>query len=168
MSGPLPDFDGVWRPGGVGRPAELVPVMRPFRLRNKGFMLVGCRAFTWNGVQYDMYVIRRQRGGGWKVLNFVTQGERDMAAVNYGRDRFYVHRLVAYNTRCAPRTRQPWWNPLSRPWPRTRTEVHHHHRTMHAPPREPWRCSMRLAMVVWLKDEHREWHRLHPGVDWPF
>ena len=106
-------------------------------------------------------------GGGWKVLNFVTQGERDMAAVNYGRDRFYVHRLVAYNTRCAPRTRQPWGNPLNRAWPRTRTEVHHH-RTLHAPPREPWRCSRRLAMVVWLKDEHCEWHRLHPGVDWPF
>ena len=173
MSGPLPDFGGLWLPGGVGAPAVVVPVQRPNVLRGRGLQLVSKAAFTWTGVVYDMFVVQRQSQGWWKVVQFVKQGERDMAAVWCGGKKWYVHRLVAFNTACPPATRGAWddprrWgNPRGLPWPWRRSEVHHH-QSLRAPRRYPWRDSKRRNMVVMWASEHREWHGrpCNAGIDY--
>jgi hypothetical protein len=65
-------------------------------LRSRNLRVVGCRAFTWNGIIYDCFVVDGEvgdGGGGGEILQFVTQGARGMAAVTGGK--VYVHRLVS-------------------------------------------------------------------------
>ena len=44
------------------------------------------------GCKYDMFIINAER----KVVSWVRQGERRVAAVQYDGRRYYVHRLAAY------------------------------------------------------------------------
>ena len=156
MSGPLPAFGLVWAPG-VGPPPLVVRITRPSRLRGHGLRLVGCRAFTWGPSMYDMFVV----DGTGRVLPFIAQGVRGMAAINVGGRRYYLHRLVAYNTASPPRSPRPWGNAQGRPW--TGTHVHHYPDALR-PRRPPWADSRRQRMVVWTAAAHRDWHRAHPHV----
>ena len=132
-------------------------VRTPQRLQRHGLTLIGCRAFTWGPSIYDMLVVDR-RG---IVLAFVPQGERGLAAVNVMRQRYYVHRLVAYNIAAGLGPRGAFGNPRRLPW----TGSHVHHRPDPLRPRQPpWGNSQRVNMIVWTRREHVDWHRAHGHV----
>ena len=75
------------------------------------------------------------------------QGVRGMAAVCCGGVRYYLHRLVAFNTRPpAGWQGREWGNPHGRFYNRT-SEVHHFPDPMR-PRQQPWINSTRHNMVA--------------------
>ena len=157
MSGTGPSFGNAWIRG-AGPPSLVTHVARPQCLRRYSLRLVGCRAFTWGPSVYDMFVV----DAADRVVPFVAQGERGMAAVNVGGRRYYVHRLAAFSTVSPPRSRwRPWGNARRRSW--SGSEVHHYPDLLR-PRRAPWADSRRRNMIVWTAAEHRVWHRAHPHV----
>ena len=65
-------------------------------LRSRNLRVVGWRAFTWNGIVYDYFVVDGEVGdgdGGGEILQFVAQGQRGMAAVTGGK--VYMQRFVS-------------------------------------------------------------------------
>lgn len=155
-----PAFGQQWRPG-PGAPGDVFPVTRPRALLNRGVKLVGCSGFAWgpSRVVYDMFVV----DGTGKILRFSPQGERDMASVTVGGRRYYVHRLVCFNTAGVCNGRA-WGNGQALACVR-KHECHHYKNPWSARVR-PWLNSRRRNMVALTRVKHARWHRQNPMVPW--